>query len=84
MIYAKKVTPLSNYNILVEFNTGEVKIYNCYPLLDLPLFSKLKDKSFFLTAHVDDTGLVCWDNSTDIPPDELYQNSVAMQLPKVV
>lgn len=32
MVYAVKVTPLRNYNILVEFNTGEIKIYNCYPL----------------------------------------------------
>ena len=33
MVYAVKVTPLDNYNIIVEFNTGEIKIYNCYSLL---------------------------------------------------
>ena len=76
MTYAVKVTPLDNYNIIVEFNTGEIKIYNCYPLFSIPLFAKLKDKDFFMTAHIDETGLVCWDNSTDIPPDELYNNSV--------
>ena len=25
MVYAVKVTPLDNYNIIVEFNTGEIK-----------------------------------------------------------
>lgn len=76
MVYAVKVTPIINYIILVEFNTGEIKIYNCYPLLDIPLFAKLKNKAFFMTAHIDETGLVCWDNETDIPPEELYNNSV--------
>ena len=76
MVYAVKVTPLRNYNILVEFNTGEIKIYNCYPLFSIPLYVKLINKDFFMNAHVDDTGLVCWDNATDIPPDELYNNSV--------
>ena len=76
MVYATKVTPLNNYNILVEFNTGETKIYNCYPLLSIPLFARLKDMDFFMSAHIDETGLVCWDNATDIHPDELYNNSV--------
>lgn len=74
--YAKRVTPLDNYNIIVKFDTGETKIYNCYPLLNIPLFAKLKNKDFFMTAHIDETGLVCWDNATDIPPEELYNNSV--------
>jgi len=76
MVYAVKVTPLGNYNIIIKFNTGETKIYNCYPLLNTPLFAKLKNKDFFMTAHIDETGLVCWDNATDIPLDELYNNSV--------
>lgn len=84
MVYAVKVTPLNNYNILVEFNTSETKIYNCYPLLNIPLFAKLKNKDFFMTAHIDETGLVCWDNATDIPPEELYNNSVDIQQLQVV
>ena len=75
MVRAKKVVPLKNYIILVEFENGERKIYNCYPLLQIPLFSELKEEDFFRGVHVDEMGVVCWNDSTDIAPNELYNNS---------
>lgn len=75
MIRAKKVIPLKNYILYVEFANGERKIYNCYPLLSIPLFNELKNDQFFRGVYVDEMGIVCWNNATDIEPNELYNNS---------
>ena len=76
---AVRVKPLQNYLILVSFNNGENRVYNCYPLLEDSLFSELRDVSFFNTVHVDEMGLVCWNDYTDIEPNELYENSESIE-----
>ena len=75
---AINVKALSNYLIIVSFDNGENKVYNCYPLLEKKLFSELKNEEFFKTVHIDEMGLVCWSDSTDIEPHELYENSLAL------
>ena len=75
MMRVKNVVPLRSYMIALEFINGEKRVYNCYPLLKFPMFSKLKEESFFKTVHVDEMGIVCWDDATDIEPNELYENS---------
>lgn len=69
------VKPLKNYLLLVRFDNGEDRVYNCFPLLENNLFSEISDIDFFNTVHIDDMGLVCWDNSTDINPFDLYDDS---------
>ena len=79
MIRAEKVKTMKNYLLYVTFSDGDRRIYNCYPLLQYPIFSRLKEESFFRTVHVDDMGVVCWDDATDLPPDELYNNSESVE-----
>lgn len=69
------VKPLENYLLLLQFQNGEKRVFNCYPLLKDKLFEKLKDVDFFKTVHIDDMGLVCWDEATDINPYALYEQS---------
>lgn len=76
---AVKVKPMKNYLLLVEFSDGDKRIYNCYPLLQYPLFSRLKEEACFRSVRVDEMGVVCWDDATDIPPDELYNNSESVE-----
>jgi len=74
----KEAKPLENYELLLTFDTGEVKIYDVKPLINsLPLFTKLNDDNIFNKVYVDkimDT--VAWDENTDICPDSLYEESV--------
>ena len=79
MIRAESVKPLKNFLILIKFTNGEIKVYNCYPLLNYNLFKNLKNEQFFNTVHLDDMGLVCWDDATDIEPNELYNNSESVE-----
>ena len=75
---AVRVKPLKNYLILVLFGNGEERVYNCYPLLEKELFASLRDVEYFNTVHIDEMGVVCWDDTTDIEPYELYDNSEAV------
>ncbi len=75
---AVDVKPLENYLLLIRFDNGEEKVYNCFPLLDDELFKRLKDDAFYKSVHIDNMGLVCWDDSTDIDPYELYEKSEAL------
>ena len=72
---AVAVKAMDNYLLLVKFDNGEQKVYNCFPLLENSLFSDLNDINFFRTVHIDDMGVVCWDDATDINPYELYNDS---------
>ena len=72
---AVAVKAMDNYLLLVKFDNGEQRIYNCFPLLENNLFSELKDVEFFKTVHIDDMGLVCWNDATDINPYDLYEDS---------
>lgn len=73
-LMAVDVRPMENYLIIVSYDNGERRIFNCSLLHEDRLFSKIFDKEFFKTVHVDD-GLVCWDRATDIEPHFLYENS---------
>jgi hypothetical protein len=54
---AADVKPMSNYLLLIRFDNGEEKIYNCFSLLNNSLYSKISEKSFLDTVHIDEMGL---------------------------
>lgn len=72
---AVAVKPMENYILLVKFDNGEVRIYNCHQLLRNKMFSEIADVEFFNKVHVDDMGVVSWSDALDISPFELYENS---------
>ena len=71
---AKKVKVVSGYKIEVEFDNGEVRIFDVSPLLNLPVYQPLKNRSYFEKVYVDH-GIVQWPNEVDISPDTLYLDS---------
>jgi hypothetical protein len=70
-----RVVPRENYQLEIEFSTGEVRLFDVRPYLDKGVFSQLKDRALFAQAYVAfDT--VCWPNDLDIAPETLYVKSV--------
>ncbi|MGM9536396.1 MAG: DUF2442 domain-containing protein [Intestinibacter sp.] len=68
--------PLDNYKILIIFSNGEKKIFDANYLLDIPIYSPLKDKAIWNGLVVVD-GIFTWDDENlDIAPETLYLNSV--------
>jgi len=76
---AKDVKPLDNYILLIRFDDESIRVFNCYKLFDDPLFECIKDISFFNTVHIDEMGLICWNESTDINPYMVYEESESIE-----
>ena len=75
IISAKAVCPLEEYRLLITFDNGERKIFDCKPLIGMGgIFEPLKDNSVFDRAYVD-YGTVCWnDGEIDIAPERIYED----------
>jgi len=69
------VKTLPDYKLFLKFETGENKIFDFKPKLDMPVFRKLKNEKLFNMAHVE-YGTVVWDDNTDIAPERLYSDGV--------
>ena len=74
---AKKVDALSDFRLLLEFDNGEVKIFDVKPYIGGRWYSELGDDAYFQGATVNGYS-VEWANGQDLCPDELYYNSVAV------
>ena len=67
------VTPYDNKSIVVEFSTGEKKIFNVNSLKG-PVFDELKrNPNIFLNSRIN-YGVMTW-GDIDIAPEYVYENS---------
>lgn len=76
----KTVTPRDAYKLELTFSNGEVRVYDCSPLLDFGVFEELRDVSYFAQVRVDG-GTVVWPHEQDICPDTLYEDSMELSGP---
>lgn len=68
----KEVQPREDYTLLLTFADGKIGVYNARPLLEKPIYSQLKNLSFFMNARADGCS-VAWDEDIDIAPEHLYE-----------
>jgi hypothetical protein len=69
----KKVTPLPNYQLEVEFMDGNRGIISLEDRLFGPVFEPLKDAKIFAQASIDEFGVICWPNGADLAPETVYE-----------
>jgi len=68
------VRPSADFQLELEFDTGETRIFDVRPYLEKGVFRKLQNLSLFSQAYVAfDT--VCWPGDIDIAPETLYDRS---------
>ena len=71
------VQALENKKLLVKFDNGVERIYDCTPLLSLDMFELLKNDAFFKAVKVDAGGYgISWNDDADLSEYELWTNSV--------
>ena len=69
------VVPLDDYLLELQYENGEIKIFDVKPYIKGEWYGKLKDISLFQTVKVVDDWTIEWDEGQDIEPQELYEKS---------
>lgn len=73
----KNVTPMGQYRLRLEYETGEVKLLDVAPYISGAWYEELKDAAYFKTVHLLPDGVgIEWSNGQDIAPHELYECSI--------
>ena len=71
----KTVKPLNEKRILVEFENGVFKCYDCNPLLATEEFQQLKNDAIFKHVKADPHGYgILWNDEIDLAESELWIN----------
>lgn len=71
---AINVKPKNDYVLEIEFDNGEIKLFDVKPYLNHKAFEALKNIEEFNKVKI--SGLsIGWENGADICPDELYELS---------
>ncbi len=71
----RSVRPKPGKTLLVEFENGERKVYDCTPLLKSEAFCPLQDEAIFRYAHADSNGYgVIWNDDIDLAESEVWLN----------
>ena len=77
----KAVKPLKNYRLLVSFQNGERRIYDCSPLLEKAVFQPLKNKAFFKAVRADPGGYgISWSEEIDLAESDRLASSSSQRL----
>jgi hypothetical protein len=72
------VSAVADYNLQLEFENGEKRIFDMKPYLAKRPFGSLNDIAIFNLARVEN-GTVTWPGNLDIAPETLYEKSVPYQ-----
>jgi hypothetical protein len=71
----KTVTPIGDSQLVVCFENGVEKTYDCKPLLKRPEFHLLKVPALFRAVRVDAGGYgISWNDDIDLSEYELWIN----------
>ncbi|MCL2739685.1 MAG: DUF2442 domain-containing protein [Oscillospiraceae bacterium] len=70
-----KVTPRQDYELELEFDNGEKRLFDFAYNLNHPFYAQLKDIKYFCKVQVVD-GEILWASGQDFCPHTLYQKSM--------
>ncbi len=76
------VKPYAKNKLMVVFETGDAKIYDCSPLLKSDPFTSLKNNSLFANVSVSFGGYgIEWNDDIDLSESELWLNGKQIKKP---
>ena len=73
-----RLMPQPDHRLLLEFDNGEMRLFDLTPWLDKGVFRALRDSTEFAQAQVVD-GSVEWPGEIDLSFDTLYLRSVPVK-----
>lgn len=67
-------------HLRLQYETGEVKVFDVTPYAEGSWYGELKNEAYFSSVHLLPGGIgIEWINGQDIAPHELYENSILAQ-----
>jgi len=76
MRHITRVVAKRDFCLELEFDNGEVRLFDAKPYLRGDLFEPLKDEHLFRQVQVEeDFGGLVWPNGADLCPDMVYLNA---------
>jgi len=71
----RSVKPRPGKTLLVTFENGDRRVYDCTPLLRTEAFRPLQEETIFRCAHADAHGFgVIWNDDIDLAESEIWIN----------
>ena len=68
------VNPMPNFQLLLEFEGNDTRIFDVKPYLEIGVFKQLKSEALFNAVRAI-RGTVQWNDEIDFCPDTLYLDS---------
>jgi hypothetical protein len=69
----KSIEPLSNKKLKATFESGDIRIYDCLPLLSEESFKALHDEALFRSVKAEKNGYaVVWNDEIDLSESEIW------------
>ena len=74
------VLAIGNKRLLVSFDNGLRKVYDCGPLLETEVFGPLQEEWLFRSVRADPGGYgISWNDDLDLSESELWENGCAVE-----
>ena len=73
-----QVNVLDDFELLLEFENGERKVFDVKPYIHGDFMSELADKRYFSMVRPKDLS-IAWPNGQDLCPDVLYEDGKAVK-----
>jgi hypothetical protein len=73
------VEVVENYKIRLNYETGEIKLFDVLPYIAGTWYKELYDDRYFKKVHIISNGKgIEWEHGQDIAPHELYDMSISV------
>ena len=73
----KRIETIEPYSLKLEYENGEIRIFDVSPYINGAWYSALKDKEYFKSVRLLPGGIgIEWADGQDIAPHELYEYSI--------
>ena len=74
------IEPLENYKLKLNYETGEIKLFNVLPYISGEWYEELYNENYFKSVYITSNGYgIEWENGQDIAPHELYDMSIVIE-----
>lgn len=75
-----KAKAANDTTLIIQFTNQEIKKYDIRHLLDIPMFSPLRQSALFKNFQIEPGGYgIIWNEDIDISEYELWRNSVMLE-----